>query len=199
MGSDAMPKRVLVIEGHPDLAGKHLCNALADAYAQGAAEGGHAVQRIAVAELEFPWLHTKEDFEQGVVPPAILSCQQAIRDADHLVIVHPVWLGDMPAVLKAFCEQVFRPGFAFQYAGRGFPVKRMKGKSARIVVTLGMPSLIYRWYFGAHGLKNSKRSILGFCGFAPVRHNLFGMVEGASEAKRRRWLTQMQILGRAAA
>jgi putative NADPH-quinone reductase len=194
-----MAKRVVIVEGHPDAAGKHLCHALADAYAKGAAEGGHAVHRIRVAALEFPWLRTKEDFEKGVVPPVLVSCQQAILDADHLVIVHPLWLGEMPAVLKAFCEQVFRPGFAFEYTERGFPVKRMKGKSARIVVTMGMPSPIYRWYFGAHGLKNLKRNVLGFCGFAPVRDNLFGMVEGAAEAKRQRWLTQMHNVGKKAA
>ena len=194
-----MAKRVVIIGGHPDAAGRHLCHALADAYAQGAAEGGHAVQRFEVAALEFPWLRTKEDFEKGAAPLALRPCQQAILDADHLVIVYPLWLGEMPAVLKAFCEQVFRPGFAFQYTGSGFPLKRMKGKSARIVVTMGMPSPIYRWYFGAHGLKSFKRSILGFCGFAPVRDNLFGMVEGVSGAKRQRWLIKMQTLGRAAA
>lgn len=40
-------------------------------------------------------------------------CQASIRQADHLVIIHPLWLGSVPALLKGFLEQVFHPGFAF--------------------------------------------------------------------------------------
>ena len=194
-----MAKRIVLIQGHPDPAGGHLCNALAQAYARGAAEGGHKVEQFDVAALAFPLLRTKQDFEKGAPPVALLPCQQAIQGAEHLVMIYPLWMGGMPALLKAFCEQVFRPGFAFQYNDRGFPKKHMKGKSARIVVTMGMPALIYRWYFGAHGLKNLKRNILGFCGFGPIRENLFGTAEGVSDATRQAWLTKMYALGKAAA
>jgi putative NADPH-quinone reductase len=155
------------------------------------------VTRIDVATLEFPWLRTKEDFEQGAPPPALVPCQEAIAQADHLLVVYPLWLGTMPAVLKAFFEQVFRPGFAFALGGR---TRRqpLKGKSARIVVTMGMPVLIYRWYFGAHGLKSLERSILAFCGIGPIRESLFGMIETVSAAKRDKWLATMRILGGAA-
>jgi putative NADPH-quinone reductase len=68
--------------------------------------------------------------------------------ADHLVIIYPLWLGSMPGMLKSFFEQLLRPGFAFApAAGRGMPRKLLKGRSARIIVTMGMPALFYRWYF----------------------------------------------------
>jgi putative NADPH-quinone reductase len=111
--------------------------------------------------------------------------------------VYPLWLGTMPAVLKAFFEQVFRPGFAFALGGKAWS-RRLKGKSARIVVTMGMPALVYRWYFGAHGLKSLERSILGFCGIGPIRESLFGMIEAASAAKRDKWLRTIQKFGAAA-
>ena len=193
-----MAKRIVVIEGHPDPEGGHLCDGLADAYAQGATEAGHTVERFDIARLDFPLLRTKDDFEKGTIPAMLRPCQQAIDQADHLLIIFPLWLGGMPAILKEFCEQIFRPGFAFDYRARGLPVKKMKGKSARIVVTMGMPAAVYRWYFRAHGLKNLKRNILGFCGFGPVRDTLFGMVEGASEKTRRSWLERMRALGRSA-
>ena len=125
------------------------------------------VQRIQVATLEIPFLRTKSEFEHGPIPSAVEPVQQAIAGADHLLIVFPLWLGEMPALLKALFEHIFRPGFAFQYTDRGFPRKRLKGKSARIVITMGMPALIYRWYFRAHGLKNFKRNVLAFCGICP--------------------------------
>jgi putative NADPH-quinone reductase len=39
-------------------------------------------------------------------------------------------------------------------------VKFLSYKSARIIVTLGMPTLRYRWYFRAHSLRSLKRNIL---------------------------------------
>jgi putative NADPH-quinone reductase len=188
---------VVIIQGHPDPAGGHLCNALADAYAHGAEQAGHAVTRIDVATLTFPWLRTKQEFETGQLPDALRAAQVAIGGADHLCIVYPLWLGKLPAILKAFLEQIFRPGFAFPMSGRTWR-RPLKGKSARIVVTMGMPVLIYRWYFGAHGLKSLERSILQFCGIGPCRESLFGMIETASAAKRARWIEGMRKFGAAA-
>jgi putative NADPH-quinone reductase len=73
----------------------------------------------------------------------------------------------------------------------------LKGRTARIVVTMGMPALMYRWYFGAHSLKSLERSILGFCGIGPVRESLFGLV-AAGHAKHGKWLDTMRRLGRRA-
>ena len=102
----------------------------------------------------------------------------------------------MPALFKAFLEQVFREGFAFDLGAGGAPWKRLlKGKSARIVVTMGMPAFVYRWYFGAHSLRGLERSILGFCGIGPIRESLIGMVEASDGARRAKWLGKMRRLG----
>ncbi len=191
-----MHQRIVVIQGHPDPAGGHYAHALADAYAEGAQSAGHEVRRIDVATLDFPVLRSKQEHESGSVPAAIRESQETIRWAGHIVILYPLWLGEMPALLKAFLEQLLRPGFAYQI-GKGHIQKFLTGKSARIVVTMGMPAVAYRWYFGAHSLKALQRSILGFVGIKPVRATLIGMVEGHSNAKRQGWLEQLRILGRA--
>jgi putative NADPH-quinone reductase len=193
-----MPHRIAIIQGHPDRGGAHLCHALANAYAQGAAEGGHDVKRIEVAHLDFTLLSGKEEFEKGSPPIDIRAAQEAILWADRLLIIYPLWLGAMPALLKGFFEQVFRPDFAFDYRASGLPAKRLKGRAARIVVTMGMPALAYRWYFGAHSLKSLERNILAFCGIGPIRESLFGMVETAGEGRRRKWLDAMRACGRRA-
>ena len=102
----------------------------------------------------------------------------------------------MPALLKAFIEQVMRPGVALEYREHGFPKGLLAGRSARIVVTMGMPALIYRWYFRAHGVRGLERSVLKFAGMKPVRGTLLGMVDAASDAKRRGWLDRMRGYGR---
>jgi putative NADPH-quinone reductase len=191
-----MARRITIIQGHPDPAGGHLCHALADAYAAGADEAGHAVRRVEVAGLDFPLLRTQAEFETAAPPADIRAAQEAIAWAEQLVIAYPLWLGTMPALLKGFLEQVFRPGFVFETEPKRLWTKRLKGRSARIVVTMGMPAFFYRWYFGAHSLKSLERNVLGFCGIRPIRESLFGMVEAASDARRRRWLATMRSYGR---
>lgn len=98
--------------------------------------------------MDFPVLRTKADFDHGDVPETIRKAQEIILWADHLVLIYPLWLGSMPAYLKAFMEQAFRLGFAASNQGNGKPWKKLlTGRSARIVVTMGMPAFIYRWIY----------------------------------------------------
>ncbi|MCP4329141.1 MAG: NAD(P)H-dependent oxidoreductase [Alphaproteobacteria bacterium] len=192
-----MPKSIAIIQGHPDPSGTHFCHALAEAYADGASSAGHDVERIDVAGLEFPLLRTRESFENDPPPASILECQRVVERAGHLVIIYPLWLGTMPALLKAFLEQLMRPGFAFQPATSGPNWKKLLGgKSARIVVTMDMPAIFYRWYFGAHSLKSLERNILRFCGIRPIRESLIGGVAALDPAKAGRWLSKFRDFGR---
>lgn len=189
-------RRIAVIQGHPDPAGGHFAHALADAYAEGALAAGHEVRRVDIARLDFPLLRSKHDFERGSTPPALLEARDAIAWAQHVVFIYPLWLGDMPALLKGFLEQVLRPGFAFDYLDGGKVRVRLKGRSARLVVTMGMPTLAYRWFYRAHSVKSFERNILRFVGIGPVRTSLYGMVEAVGDARRLSWLDDMRELGR---
>lgn len=193
-----MKRRILLIDGHPDARAERFVHALAKSYCDGARAGGHEVKSIIVSELEFPVLRTAEEFADSAAAPAIWRAQQTIAWAEHVVILFPLWLGTMPALLKAFLEQVFRPKFAFRTDGRALPRKLLKGKSARIVVTMGMPALLYRVYFQAHGVAGLRLSILGFGGFAPIHTSLIGGVETMSSARRGLWLARMAQMGRRA-
>jgi hypothetical protein len=59
-----MAKRIAIIQSHPDPRGGHFGNALAEA-------AGHELRRIEVAQLDFPLLRTKEDWEKGEPPAPI--------------------------------------------------------------------------------------------------------------------------------
>ncbi|MFN4088340.1 MAG: NAD(P)H-dependent oxidoreductase [Alphaproteobacteria bacterium] len=187
-------RRILIVQGHPDPAGGHLCHALAEAYADGATAAGHRVRHIAVAACDFPLLRSQADFEHGAIPDGLVAAQEAVGWAEHVVLVFPLWLGGMPALLRGFLEQVLRPGFAFDY-GPGLPRRRLKGRSAHIVVTMGMPALAYRWIFGAYALRALERSILAFVGIRPRRRSLFGGAATAPPARRARWLERMRRAG----
>jgi putative NADPH-quinone reductase len=189
-----MARRIVIIQGHPDPAGHHLLRAMADAYAEGAIEAGHEVRRIEVAKLVFPLLRTQEDFETGALPLALTQSQEDMRWAEHWVFLFPLCHGTMPALFKGFLEHIFRPGFAMEYNKDGFPKKLLAGRSARIVVTMGMPVLLYRWYFGAFGLRAFERSMLSFAGIKPIRESLYGL-SFANDSKRARWINDLRKRG----
>ena len=192
-----MTKRILVVQGHPDGGESHLCHALAASYAKGAADAGHPLRQIQLAKLDFPLLRSQKEWEKGLVPPSLKPAQDDIAWAEHIVFFFPLWLGDMPALLKGFLEQVARPGFAFtrEEGGNPWGNKALTGRSARVVVTMGMPAIVYRWYFRAHSVKSLERNILGFVGIAPVHETLIGLTGNMKIEDAAKWLSKLKRLG----
>jgi putative NADPH-quinone reductase len=91
-----MPRRILIILGHPDGRQERLCRALVEAYAEGARSAGHEVRLIDVATLDFPILRSMEEFTKRPLPVTLQDAAQAIRDAEHLLFVFPLWLAPCP-------------------------------------------------------------------------------------------------------
>ncbi len=155
------------------------------------------MRQVDVGRLDFPLLRSQQEWEQGALPPGLREAQAAVEWANHLVLIFPLWLGDMPALVKGFLEQIMRPGFAFgEESGNPLALKRLKGRSARVICTMGMPATVYRMYFRAHSIKSLERNILGFVGIAPVDETLIGMVGKLDEKSAAKWLVRMAKLGR---
>lgn len=191
-----MAARILIIQGHPDCGTRHLCHALAEAYADGARGVGHSVETVEPGLLDFPLLRSADEWQHGRVPDALAPVQLAIREATHLVLIYPLWLGEMPALLKAFLEQVARPGFAIAAEGRHrLRPGLLGGRSARVIVTMGMPAALYRWFYRAHSLKALQRNILGFAGIGPVRTSLVGGAGSLAPQQVERWCARLRRLG----
>ena len=190
--------RICVIDGHPDPDGGHFCNALADAYAEAAASAGHVVSLIAVGPLPVDFLNSGAEFARS--PCERIEAERTkIAEAEHVVLVYPLWLGTLPAKLKAFLEQMARADFLLSTTqdGAGWPAQQMKGRSARLIVTMGMPGIAYKTLFGAHSLKALEQGIFRIAGFKPVRHTVLGGVEAVGARGRTRMLARVADLGRA--
>jgi len=191
------PRRILVIEGHPDGSPERLQRALADAYAQGAQAAGHELRRVQLAALDIPILRTAQDWHHGTVPPDLKPVQDAMVWADHLVLLFPLWMGDMPALTKAFIEQVARPGLPWAPRAPDRSVTSpCRAARSRVIVTMGMPALVYRWFYRAHSLKALERNVLGFIGYGPIHETLIGQVDALGEAGAATWLKRLRRLGR---
>ncbi|MBE7939655.1 MULTISPECIES: NAD(P)H-dependent oxidoreductase [Ramlibacter] len=193
-------RRILLVQGHPDASQPHLLHDLAQSYANAALAAGHTLHALDLGRLEVPLLRSPRAWEDEPVPAALADAQAALQWCQHLMLVYPLWLGDMPAVLKAFLEQVMRPGVAFTRATPGSPARKgLAGRSARVVVGMGMPAMVYRWFYGAHSLRSLERNILGFVGFSPVRHTLVGGAGGLQPAAVAAWERRLARLGSQAA
>lgn len=188
-------KKVLMILGHPQR--ESYGAALAEAYANGVKQSQGELRELFLGDLDFEFAPANAFARADDLEPDIEAAQAAIAWADHLVFVYPTLWGTIPALLKAFIERSFLPGFAFQpHKDSVWWDKLLKGKSARLIVTMNTPRWIYRWVFGKPGHNTMKRSILNFCGVAPVRITSLGPVARSSARQRERWLQRVQRLGR---
>jgi putative NADPH-quinone reductase len=189
-------KKTLVIDGHPD-PGPAFCHALSQAYMEGARDAGHETRFIRLADAQFPLLRNAAEFAAPPSEPSILSARDDILWAMHIALIFPLWMGAAPALLRGFLEQAARANFFGEVTSRGLE-QRLKGKSARLIVTMGMPAIVYRTAFGAHGVKSLARSVLGFAGARPVRMTLIGGIE-ATEAVQAGRIARVRALGAEAA
>ncbi|WP_317235937.1 NAD(P)H-dependent oxidoreductase [Niabella hibiscisoli] len=187
-------QKILIINGHPNK--ESLCFALAAAYKEGAVQSGAAVRELAIADLQFnPNLQygyrKRMDWE-----PDLALAWESIQWADHLVWVHPVWWGGLPAITKGFIDRVFLPGYAFKYReGSVWWDKLLKGKTAHIITTLDQPGIYYRLAFGRPSVNQLRKSVLQFCGISPVKVSYIGIVKTATEEKRSQWLQTVREMG----
>lgn len=190
-----MSKRILIINGHPDQASFNY--GLADAYRQGAAETGATIQEITIAQLQFD-PNLRYGYRKRIdLEPDLLISLDKIRWAEHLVWVHPVWWGGLPALMKGFIDRLFLPGIAFQYRTDSvWWDKLFAGKTAHIITTVDQPAWYYWLVFGNPSVNQLKRSVLEFCGIKPVHVTYIGAVRNSTEQQRARWLQSVSRLGR---
>jgi len=189
-----MVKKVLIILGHPNK--DSLSNQIMAKYKSGAEKGGAEVKEIVVKDLNFnPILFLgykrKEKLEDDII-----ASQELIAWADHLVFIYPNWWGTYPALFKGFIDKVLWPGFAFQYKSGSRGVEQLlKGKSARIFVSMDTPMWYYNLVQGRPGHRAMKGATLEFCGIKPVRFSTFTPVRNAKEQKIEKWLRRVYSLG----
>ena len=186
--------KIMIVVGHPHA--DSYCAALGEAYRRGAEAGGHDAKLFLLAEMSFDAILREGYRREQELEPDLVTARQALLASDHLVFVFPLWCGDMPAILKGFIERVLQPDLlAIHAAGYKADWNVLKGKSARVIMTMDMPGWFYRWYFGAHALKLLRRNILHFTGVTPVRSTIHGMIEAVSDGTRQEWLSEAEALG----
>ncbi|UKB82640.1 NAD(P)H-dependent oxidoreductase [Chryseobacterium sp. MEBOG06] len=188
-------KKIVVINGHPNKASFNF--GIAKAYRKGALDSGAEVQEIVIAELQFnPNLQFGYQ-KKMELEPDLIKAWEIIQWADHLVWVHPIWWGGLPAVTKGFIDRLFLPGFAFKYKKDSlWWDKLLKGKTAHIITTIDQPGWYYRLMYGRPSVNQLKKSTLEFCGIKPVKVTYIGIIKTSDEKQRQKWLEKVKKLAR---
>lgn len=191
-------KKILVINGHPTK--NSFCNALSDTYAAEAVAQGNQLVVLNLYDLEF-----KINFKNGYSlreesEKDILLAQEKIKWAEHIVIVHPVWWGSVPALLKGFFDTALLPGFAFKYRKEGpWWDKLLSGKTGHIIYTADTPIWLYNYFFMAPSVTQIKKRTLQFCGINKVRVTGIGPIRKSKFEFREKWIKRVKELGAKAA
>jgi len=187
-------KKILIINGHPNPSSFNF--GIAESYLKGAIASGAEVETITIASLNFnPNLQFGYQ-KRTELEPDLLESWEKIKKADHLVWIHPVWWGGLPAITKGFIDRLFLPGMAYQYRENSvWWDKLLKGKTAHIITTLDQPGWYYRLFYGRPSVNQLKKSTLEFCGIKPVKVTYIGIIKTATDFQREKWLQKVNDLG----
>lgn len=187
-------KKILIINGHPNAESFNF--GIAESYKNGALASGAQVETITIADLHFNPILKFGYQKRTELEPDLLESWEKIKKADHLVWIHPVWWGGLPAITKGFIDRLFLPGMAFQYRENSvWWDKLLKGKTAHIITTLDQPGWYYRFAFGRPSVNQLKKSTLEFCGIKPVKVNYIGIIKKSTEEQRKKWLEKVYNFG----
>jgi putative NADPH-quinone reductase len=189
-------KKIVIIDCHPNP--NSFNAAVAQTYMQAASTAGAEVKQIVIRQLQFN-LNLQHGYQQRIeLEPDLLAAWDKIQWADHMVWVHPVWWGGLPAISKGFIDRLFLPGMAFRYRENSvWWDKLLTGKSAHIITTLDQPSIYYSLVFGKPSVHQLRDSTLKFCGVNPVKVTYLGPIRNSKLTEREAMLKKVQQLGRA--
>jgi len=191
--------RILTILGHPDP--KSFNHAIASGVHDALLNDGHHVaSHDLYAEGFDPRLPLQEISEGGAIPAVIRRHCEELRSADGIVIVHPNWWGQPPAILKGWIDRVFRPGVAYRFAegdgGEGIPIGLLKAKAAVVLNTSNTPDEREQRVFGDPLDALWGRCIFDLCGVHSFHRRMFNVIVTSTPQQRLAWIEEAKELCR---
>ncbi len=184
-----------VILGHPTPGSFN--HALAQAAVGTLQAGGHEVVFHDLYQEQFDPVMTTAEIPRGAaMPPAVERHAAELEAAEGLVIVHPNWWCQPPAILKGWVDRVLRPGRAYNFVpdgkGGGKAVGLLKIRTALVITTANNPQAKEVELYGDPLEVFWKRVVFGICGIPDVRRLVFAPVIGSSLEQRQAWLGEAE-------
>lgn len=160
----------LIVMAHPNEAS--LTRSAAAAVEQELQSQGHTTEVADLAAEGFDPVFGRADHEAfaagGPTPAEVLTEQQRIDRADHLILIYPVYWWSMPALLKGWIDRVFVSGWAFKEDSEGGLVKQLGRLRVHLIALAGADSATYAKRGYREAMQSQiEQGIFDFCG-APV-------------------------------
>jgi putative NADPH-quinone reductase len=145
-----------------------------------------------------PLLPGEEIAAEAALPPLIEGHCRETAQAQGLVIIHPNWWGQPPAILKGWVDRVFRPGVAYTFLegdkGEGVPLGLLTAKAALVFNTSNTPPGREMAVFGDPLETIWKNCIFGLCGVKDFHRRNFAVVVTSTPEERKTWLREVRGL-----
>lgn len=185
--------RISVILAHPDE--KSFNHAIANAVVKQLEINGHTVYFHDLHKESFDPLLVCDEIPKDASLPAVIKAQcEEIAAAEGIVIVHPNWWGQPPAILKGWVDRVIRPGVAYEFlendSGEGVPNGLLSATAAIVFNTTNTEAEREQTVFGDPLETIWKNCIFGLCGVTNFHRRMFGIIVTSSEEQRREWLDE---------
>lgn len=187
--------RISVILAHPDP--RSFNHAIARTAVETIEANGHQVFFHDLYQEGFdPLLSGAEIPKDAYLPVLIERHCVEIAVADGIVIVHPNWWGQPPAILKGWVARVIRPGIAYEFlegdSGEGVPNGLLKAEAAIVFNTSNTERKRENEVFGDPLETIWKNCIFGLCGVANFHRHTFSIVVTSTEEQRKQWLASVR-------
>lgn len=187
--------KISVILGHPEKGSFN--HAVAGTVVQALRQSGHEVVFHDLYEEKFPPLLPSSEIPQdAALPPVISRHVDEIASADGIIVIHPNWWGQPPAVLKGWIDRVIRPGTSYEFnegdSGEGVPHGLLKAKAAIVFTTSNTPEARERAVFGDPLETIWKNCVFGLCGVDNFYRKNFGVIVTSAPGQRSKWLDEVR-------
>ncbi len=189
------PLEILVIHAHPDK--KSFCHAITETAVLQIRKNGHrATLHDLYAEGFDPILPGPEIASDASLPDEIKTHCNDLKRADGIIIVHPNWWGEPPAILKGWIDRVIRAGVAYKFLegdnGEGVPIGLLKAKSVIVFNTANTPEQREHEVFGDPLQLIWKNCIFDLCGVHDFHREMFRVIITSTEDMRKKWLKRVE-------
>ena len=182
--------KILVLLGHPQRGSFN--HSLAEIVVATLEKSGHEVVfHDLYAEGFDPVMTAAEITSDGPVDPKIAGHCEELAAAEGIVVIHPNWWGQPPALLKGWIDRVVLPGVAYRFLegdkGEGIPEGLLKAKTAVVLNTSNTEAGREQEAFGDPLETLWVRCVFSLCGVEDVRRRTFSVVVTSSDEERAAW------------
>ena len=185
---------ILVILAHPDQ--KSFNHSLAQTVVKKLRRRGHRTIFRDLYSEKYDPLITADELGREKPKKELGKYIRDLKKADGIIIIHPNWWGQPPAILKGWIDRVFRPGIAYKFEeqdeGEGVPAGLLKAGTALVFNTSDTPGDREKRVFGDPLETLWKNCVFGFCGVKRFYRKTFGVMVTSSLSERKKWLNEVE-------